>query len=216
MTDLEFLRGQLEKANLIPYSWEGEDKNLGAFRSKGELVEWYSQPPGVVNQPYRDRAFYTRELAMLSRMIGPRTIEEFGTSLGIGTCLLHWLNPNADLVTVDVNTETFLPGDVRVPMGYLAKYQRIPARFVTGRSWDFADVSRHGVDLCFIDAEHTYDAVLNDSDRAWHNRSMRFAIAWHDYNDRHPGVVAAVDEFCEEQRMELHVLPDSDTVWIEG
>ena len=217
--DLDYFRNCMEQAEIIPYEWDGEDRNIGAFRSKEELISWYGQPPGVVNQPYRDRAFYTRELAMLSQLIRPATIVEFGTSLGIGTCLLHWLNPDARLITVDIADETFLPGDRRVPIGYLAKHQNIPCEYVQKPSFEY---QIYDVDLCFIDADHTYESVLKDSERAWLNRSMArpWAIAWHDYNDRHPGVMAAVQEFCTAKNAirhggRLHTKSDSDTVWMD-
>lgn len=213
--DLEYLRDHLNAAKLVPFPWEGEDRNLAAFRSKNELVSWYSQPPGVENQPYRDRGFYCRELATLSRLVQPRTVVEFGTSLGIGTCLLYWLNPKARLITVDVNTETFLPGDVRVPMGHLAKYQQIPCEYITMESWLWSNLD---VDLCFIDADHSYNSVFMDSDRALRNlpTDHRWAIAWHDYNKMHIGVVDAVTEFCALNHMLLQSRPDSDTIWVEG
>src|SRR5207249_4622394 len=97
------------------------------------------QPPGIERQPYRDRAFYARELAMLSRTVRPRVVVEFGTDQGIGTCLLRWLNSSARLVTVDVNVLTFIPGDRRVPIGHLAKWQGIDCQYVHGNSWDYQD-----------------------------------------------------------------------------
>lgn len=214
MTDLDYLRECLEKVSFIPYPWDGEDQNLAAFRSKEEFVAWYCQPPGVDGQPYCDRGFYCRELAYLSRIIEPSVVVELGTSLGIGTCLLGWLNPGARLVTVDVNAETFLPGDVRVPVGHLAHHERVSYTQVIGNSWDYCDT---GVGLCFIDAEHTYEGVKRDSARAWLNRALyRWAIAWHDHNERHPGVMRAVAEFCTANGLTLQSMPDSDTVWVEG
>ena len=213
--DLEYLRQCLLAAPFTPHPWDGEDRNIGAFRSKEELIEWYCQPPGVVNQPYRDRAFYCRELAYLSRVIKPNTVVEFGTCQGIGTCLLRWLNPTAHIVTVDLNEHTYMPGDLRVPMGHLAKWQNIECQHVTGMmSWEFL-TSPH-VDLCFIDADHGYAAVKRDSGAAWHNRSIDhpWAIAWHDHNDRHPGVMQAVAEFCANTNLELQSRDDSDTVWV--
>lgn len=213
--DLDYLRQRLVQATFIPHQWDQEDKNLGAFRSREELIDWYCQPPGVVVQPYRDRAFYTRELAMLSRVIQPRTVVEFGTSIGIGTCLLRWLNPDARLVTVDVNPLTFLPGDVRVPIGYLAKHQGFDCEYVLGPSYDH---EAPGTDLCFIDADHRYEPVALDSERAWKNHSTdhKWAIVWHDHNDRHPGVVEAVAGFCAAYNLELQSREDSDTVWVMG
>ncbi len=214
--DLDYLRFCLGTATpFVPYPWDGEDRNLAAFRSREELIEWYCQPPGIDGQPYRDRGFYTRELAMLSRTVQPRTIVEFGTSLGIGTCLLRWLNPSARIVTVDINKETFLPGDLRVPMGHLAKYQGIECEYVFGVSWGYF---QDCVDLCFIDADHSYKSVIYDSENAWLNKSNDhpWAIAWHDYNHKHPGVMKAVGDFCEEVGIALQSRGDSDTVWVSG
>lgn len=213
--DLDYLRNCLDRAPFTPYSWDGEDKNLRAFRSKEELVAWYCQPPGEGGEPYRDRGFYCRELAYLSRTVRPRSIVEFGTSLGIGTCLLHWLNPLARIVTVDVATETHMPGDRRVQVGELSRHQNIPCGYVVMKSWEYQPVN---VDLYFIDGDHSHDAVLRDSCAAWRGRSVDrpWAIAWHDYNDRHSGVVDAVNWFCWRMRVNLQSRPDSDTVWIMG
>lgn len=213
--DMDYLLRCLWAVPLRPLGWEGEDRNLAAFNSCDELTSWYGRPPGNDGEPYRDRGFYCRELAMLSRVVRPRVVVEFGTSLGIGTCLLRWLNPTARLVTVDVNTKTFLPGDLRVPMGYVARHQGIECEYVTMPSWDYI---HYGTDLCFIDADHRYEAVVLDSMRAWNNRSVGrpWAIAWHDHNSRHPGVVTAVTEFCARYELELRQRPDSDTVWVWG
>lgn len=214
-TDLDYLRWRLLDAEFTPYPWDGEDKNIGAFRSREELIEWYCQPPGADGQPYRDRAFYTRELAALCRLVQPRTVVEFGTSLGIGTCLLRWLNPQAHLTTVDVNSVTYMPGDVKVEIGHLAKHQGFKCNYVLGRSWECLVPT---VDLCFIDADHSYEAVVKDSDRAWSNRSIfhKWAIVWHDHNERHVGVVRAVGEFCHKHMLFLQSKMDSDTVWVTG
>lgn len=213
--DLDYLRSHLRDAHLTPVLWDGEDRNMRAFRSKEELIEWYGQPPGKVNQPYRDRAFYTRELAHVSRVVQPQTIVEYGTCQGIGTCLLRWLNPTAKLTTVDVSGHTFLPGDARVEIGYLSKIQQIDCRYIQCNSWEY---NGNGVDLCFIDADHSYGSVVLDSATAWRNRSQgrAWAIVWHDYNDRHPGVVHAVEEFCQARKLDLQSRSDSDTVWVTG
>lgn len=212
--DLTYLRNCLTAVVLKPYPWTEEDKNIGAFRSSKELVEWYGQPPGVENQPYRDRGFYTRELAHLSRVVKPNTIVEFGTAHGIGTCLLRWLNPTSHIVTVDINPTTFMP-DGLVNIGHLSKYQNIECGYVHMASWDYA---RYPVDLCFIDGDHSYNAVRADSKRAWLNKSNdhKWAIVWHDHNDRHPGVMQAVKEFCYNTGVALQSRPDSDTVWVMG
>lgn len=213
--DLEYLRDCLLRATIVSYPWEGEDRNIGAFRSKEELIAWYCQPPGLDGEPYRDRAFYTRELAFLSRAVKPRTIVEFGTCQGIGTCLLHWLNPDARLITVDISDHTFMPGNQKVPTAHLAHWNGIPFEFVRGNSNGFR---QSGIDLCFIDGDHTYDGVMGDSTAAWinHSKDHPWAIVWHDHNDKHPGVMHAVRDFCVKRELALRIRPDSDTVWIVG
>jgi hypothetical protein len=214
-SDLAYLRKCLEGVRLLTYWWDGEDRNIRAFTSKAELVEWYVQEPGVDGEPYRDRGFYTRELAHVSRIVKPRTIVEFGTSLGIGTCLLRWLNPLARLITVDSSIYCYMPGDIQVYTGRLSAAQDIDCTYITGNSWDY---ECKDVDLCFIDADHSYEAVVKDSVRSWENRSHnhKWAIVWHDYNQRHPGVMQAVAEFCEWAQLTLQSRIDSDTVWVMG
>src|SRR3990172_946109 len=121
--DLAFFREQMASVTVASTVLDETDKNLAAFRSTRDFIDWYGQPPAPDGTHYRDRAFYVRELAYLSRTIQPRTIVEVGTSLGIGTCLLHWLNPAAHLISVDIARMTFLPSGQSVPIGWLAKLQ---------------------------------------------------------------------------------------------
>ena len=57
--------------------YQGEDKNLLAWRSKEEFISWYGQPPG--SEPYRDDGFYVRELTWLSLWCHPKRVLEIGT-----------------------------------------------------------------------------------------------------------------------------------------
>lgn len=202
----------VEAFNFEPWHFEGEDKNLLALASKSAFIDWFGQDPGAIGEPYRDEGFYVREFTELSCFIQPKVIVELGTSLGLGALLLHILNPTAKLTTIDIRATQFLPGDTKVPTGVLAKYQLIDIEYVLGSS---SDIQRKDVDFCFIDAEHSYTAVIADSINAWYNRNKeRGVIVWHDYNDRHPGVVLAVNEFAEAHKLPLTVLPDSSTVYV--
>lgn len=213
--DLDFFRERLAKATVCSTVLDETDRNLAAFRSQRDIIDWYGQPPAPDGTPYRDRGFYVRELAHLSRIIQPRTVVEFGTSLGVGTCLLRWLNPTAEIVTVDIARMTSLPNGQTVPIGWLAKRQVL---LYTQRIANSATYEHPGVDLCLIDGDHGYEAVAADSVRAWENRARdhAWAICWHDHNVRHPGVQRAVAEFCHQQGVMLQSREDSDTVWITG
>lgn len=214
MTDpLEYFKSRVD---YYPYfaghQFECEDRNLLAFTSRDAFRNWYGQPPGAVGEPYRDEGFYTRELARASQR-KPKKIVEIGTSLGIGTLLLTILNPDAQIVTID-NRATIPAGDgAEYPAGYLASINGSQHVQIIGDSKDqtFSDVG-----LCFIDGDHSYEGVLEDSENAWSWKTDKWAIVWHDYNVRHPGVLLAVDKFCSEHELSLHAPSDSSTVWAQS
>lgn len=219
---LDYLRQCIQAAPTIPLVWNGEDESVRAFESKESLILYYCQLPGLDGQPYCDRAFYCRELARVSKLVRPRLAVEFGTCQGISTCLLGWLNPEAKLITVDFADAVVMPtqyGETferQVEVGYLSKLQRLACDYVKCISWKF---KCEGVDLCFVDAGSTYAEVLRDSVRAWLNRSTDghpWAIVWDNYSPRLPGIVRAVDAFCQDYEMVLNTIPDSDTVWVWG
>lgn len=189
-----------------------EDKNLRAFATRDTFRDWYGQPPGLPGESYRDEGFYTRELARLSQL-KPKKIVEIGTSLGIGTLLLSILNPGAQLVTIDHRTRIPAGDGKEYVVGSLASWNG--ADFIQIVA-DSKDQIQSGVELCFIDGGHDYDTVLSDSHNAWVWRADKWAIAWHDYNDRHPGVMRAVGEFCSKHNLWLQQLPDSSTVWAQS
>jgi hypothetical protein len=61
-----------------------------------------------------------------------------------------------------------------------------------GRAWNSQE--RGGIGLLFIDADHSYEAVREDTE-VWLTHVVSGGIvAWHDYSEPHPGVIRAVDE----------------------
>lgn len=67
-------------------------------------------------------------------------------------------------------------------------------------------MNRESVDVIFIDAEHTKDAVLADIRDWWPRMKRGGLVAGHDYGHRRfPGVKEAVDEFTQRNKLELGV-----------
>lgn len=195
------------------YPFLDEDKNLRAFRSKQDFISWYGQPPG--NEPYRDDGFYTRELTWLSMWCQPKKVVEFGSDKGIGTFILSRLNPDAYVHTIDNRSQIPMPpNDSRVPAGYFAK----ECKNVTFHHGDSKEFSLYGVDLCFIDGDHSQEGVWYDSLRAWQNRTRdgRWVIAWHDYRDTEEmaGLKAAINHFSDFVRKRVYKFADSSTVFM--
>lgn len=59
----------------------------------------------------------------------------------------------------------------------------------------FADLRL--VDFIYIDAGHDYESVIKDLEAWWPLVSEIGVLAGHDYDESHPGVVQAVDEFFD-------------------
>ena len=84
------------------------------------------------------------------------------------------------------------------------------AHMLVGRTVDAAlSFQDEGIDLIFIDADHSYDGVMADI-RAWMPKMKPGSImAGHDYGDsNHPGVKKAVDEVFGP-----HARFHDETVW---
>ena len=197
-----------------PLGWTGEDKNMKAFNSKEEYIEWFCFHPSVP-EPYRDDGFYVRELTMLSEYIHPSVVVELGTSVGMGTILLSNLNPEAKLYSVDIADTTFIPGNKIVPIGYLSKMNGIDCEYVHGKSYEFEPEEE--VDFCFIDGDHLEEGVWKDSLWSWKHKSDDFVIVWHDFRIGHPefqGLIRSITRFSAYVGKDVYKLKDSSTVWM--
>lgn len=200
--------------NLNPLAWEGEDKNLRAFNSKEEFLDWFCHHPEKP-EPYRDYGFYTREFSFLSEFLAPKVIVELGTSLGIGTFMLSNLNPAARIYSVDCNPLQWLPGNTLCTVGKIALHNEVVSTQLFGNS--FEAVIPDKFNMCFIDADHSGDSVYKDSLWAWENKDPdNYVIMWHDFNDTHldfVGLINAVTRFSNEVEITVYKLLDSTTAW---
>ena len=210
----QIFKNRMENIILNSLAWQGEDKNLKAFNNNKEFIEWYCYHPKKP-EPYRDDGFYSRELTFLSDYIQPNIIVELGTSLGIGTFMLSILNPYATIYTVDNKDIQYLPGDIKVPTGYISRLNNVYCNYINGDSYK-TKIPRE-FHLCFIDADHSGENVWKDTLWAWDNKNSRYAIIWHDYRIENPecrGLVEAVNKFST--ITDIYKLEDSSTAWTIG
>src|SRR5262245_61567794 len=66
-----------------------------------------------------------------------------------------------------------------------------------GDSATWAAIWPFPVELCFIDGEHTYEAVSRDIDQWWPHVRPGGVMCGHDYCEQFPGVVQAVGELVK-------------------
>lgn len=74
-------------------------------------------------------------------------------------------------------------------------------------------LDRVEVDFVYIDADHSEEAVLKDIELWWPLVSRRGILAGHDYDETHPGVVAAVDSFANNHNVDVFITPDFPNSW---
>jgi hypothetical protein len=191
-------------------NWAGEDKNLKAFNSPEEYIRWFGEHPSEP-VPYKNFGFYARELTALSHFIQPKVIVELGTNYGAGTFMLEKLNPQSKIYTVDCSDFHPAPENNTFPNGMLAIKNNSTAKFIKGVSWE--TVLPEKFNMCFIDADHSEEAVTKDSIWAWENRAEENIIIWHDVFEECPGTVRAVIRFSKSAGADIFKLKDSHCAW---
>ena len=144
----------------------------------------------------------------------PKNLLEIGTFDGT-TTLQMALNspPNATIYTLDLPndpTTTHLPIlDAEVPFvldrkKHLRKYMGTPIEkkvvqhFGDSAVYDFNKFTDNGpIDLCFIDASHTYDYVKSDTEKTLKILAPTGIILWHDFSPSCPDVYRYLDELSK-------------------
>jgi predicted O-methyltransferase YrrM len=131
-------------------------------------------------------------LAAITAAMRPKTILEFGTFDGASTWhLLANAHEACTLTTIDLPSGTVVDGssdlDLQGKAGrrtFLPADHRVRLLEVDSRHW-IPDIS--GVDLCFIDAGHTYECVKNDTEKVMPLMRSGGLILWHDAAWRRDG-----------------------------
>ncbi len=91
------------------------------------------------------------------------------------------------------------------------------ARLITGESLEVAKPLRESLsqdfDFVYVDGGHKYKEVLDDMETWWQFIAARGILAGHDYDDTHPDVIRAVDEFATTQGREVYLTDEVLPSW---
>lgn len=155
----------------------------------------------VVRIPEIQTSMTENELAALAELAEGKTVLEIGSFLGASTITMAQSAKRVfavDWHRGDVHhapgTET-LDDFLKSIREWDLRHKIIP---VIGRTEHVLPVLREwAFDFVFVDAKHTYDAVLHDGGYALR---LGDVVAFHDYGDIHIGVPKALEE--------LGVVPD--------
>jgi predicted O-methyltransferase YrrM len=182
------------------------------FGAAPELDLMSFEAPDESELPERER----RAVARIVSALKPATVFEIGTYRGRTTRLLAACSPAATVHTLDLPPEKMLEGgcftksDPSLIGARFAESSDLRARIVQhfGDSRQFEFAPFYGqMDLVFVDASHSYEAVLHDSRAAFRMVREGGVVLWDDYHPIHgPGVMTALAELGGEKPI----------IWING
>lgn len=136
----------------------------------------------------------------IARHLQCRNLFEFGTYMGRTTYHLAQATEGVIVTTLNLPPEA----DPRIAP-YLGIYFRGTDRepfirqiFADSREFDTTPY-RHEMDFIFVDGDHSYELVKNDTAKAFEMLAPKGVIIWHDYAAKSPGVVKFFQEFTQDQ-----------------
>lgn len=167
------------------------------FPALGEI----SVPVGVIHQEshhanHADMVY----VCGMAGAAGARRIFEFGTYRGQTTCGLAAVCKDAHIYTLNLPRENDPRYAPYIGM-YIARSpdrDRIMQIFCDSRTFDTTPY-RESMDYIFIDGDHSYQGVKNDTEKALQLLKPGGVIVWHDYAAKSPGVLEYLAEFSQER-----------------
>lgn len=192
-------------------SWE-QEMMLNITSSKSQIREVYptqlfpllgtiSIPIGVIHQESH-HANHTDMIYVcgMASVSNAKKIFEFGTYRGQTTCGLASVCKDAQIYTLNLPLED----DPRYAP-YIGMYianspdrERITQIFCDSRTFDTSPY-RESMDYIFIDGDHSYEGVKNDTEKALQLLKPGGTIVWHDYAAKSPGVLKYLAQFSQER-----------------
>lgn len=155
-------------------------------------------------------------LSAICAALQPRNVFEFGTFTGASTLAIAANSPSdVKIHTLDIPPEdrkshrtgvgSDIPFEFEIGQAFRGTKWESNIQILTAdaRKLDVSDF-KQSMDLVFVDADHTYSFVKNDTEKALQMLKPGGVILWHDYrwDDESPecaGVTRCVNEFHKAQ-----------------
>jgi len=134
----------------------------------------------------------------IAAAVDARQIFEFGTYRGQTTTGLAATCPSARIYTLNLPIEAdprYAPY-IGMFIGRSPHRERITQIFADSRSFDTTPYLQ-SMDYIFIDGDHSYEGVKNDTEKAIQMLKPGGVIVWHDYAAKSPGVLQYLAEFSQ-------------------
>lgn len=176
-----------------------------------------SIPIGVIHQESH-HANHTDMVYVcgMASAVNARRIFEFGTYRGQTTCGLASVCKDAQIYTLNLPLDADPRYAPFIGM-YIARSpdrDRITQIFCDSRAFDTTPY-RESMDYIFIDGDHSYEGVKNDTEKALQLLRPGGVIVWHDYAAKSPGVLEYLAEFSQ-QRPLFRLRKTCLAVYVDG
>lgn len=166
-------------------------------------IEEISVPIGAINQESaHENQVDLLYVSAIAKMIGARRLFEIGTYMGRTTWHLARIAPDAEVWTLNLPPEA----DPRIAPVLGSYYRGTPEEARIHELWTDSRTFEPGdlegtMDVVFVDADHSYDAVMADTERALRLVRPGGVVLWHDYAAKSPGVVRFAHDFAKKHGM---------------
>ncbi len=155
-------------------------------------------------------------MTAVAKHVGARKMFEFGTYMGRTTLHLAHNAPDGQVFTLNLPPER----DPRYALylGVLFKgreeEKRITQIYSDSREFDTA-LYRNQFDFVFVDGDHSYELVKNDTQKAFQLLKQGGVIMWHDYAPKSEGLVRFFREFTQNKPL-FRIRSTCLLVYIDG
>jgi len=143
-------------------------------------------------------------LKMISETDGD--VLEIGTGDGVFIVIAALENPNKEFLIVD-NGEWKQGGGLENLKNNMEKHE-VSIKVRHGDSRILVPELNRQFGLIFIDGSHYYEVVKEDAVNSWKLLADGGLLVFHDFNQMHSGVVAAVEDFAFEVKREIRKFKD--------
>lgn len=192
---------------VIPVDLQGEipgwfttEEGLGYRALVAQALGRASRGPDAGRRVVEVGCWHGRSTAWIARFCGSRSVEVVAVDHYQGSSDQYDSAYRATLAREDV------AGQFIDRMNLIGSNVRLMREDSAAAATRFRDVS---IDLVFIDGSHNHASVSTDLRAWWPSVKFGGLLAGHDFDQEHPGVIAAVTEFALEIGRPLSLGPGS-------
>ncbi len=131
---------------------------------------------------------------------GARRAFEFGTYMGRTTYHLAKTSPEMEVTTLSISPDKDPLFGPFLGKFFKGRPEAARIKLLLQDSRDFDPAPYKGMfDVVFVDGDHSYELVKNDTLKAFQLLKKGGVILWHDYAPKSPGLVQFFKEFTQER-----------------